>query len=77
MFEEKKQRLKEYQKNYHDVKNLKQKIFTLFSFHSKKMEQEAIYFGENGIIKSAFHKNKRPINIDGVDIEKRALPDKK
>ena len=41
------------------------------------MEQEAIYFGENGIIKSAFHKNKRPINIDEVDIEKRALPDKK
>ena len=41
------------------------------------MEQEAIYFGENGIIKSAFHKNKRPININEVDIEKRALPDKK
>ena len=41
------------------------------------MEQEAIYFGEDGIIKSAFHKNKRPININEVDIEKRALPDKK
>ena len=41
------------------------------------MEQEAIYFGENGIIKSAFHKNKRPININEVDTEKRALPDKK
>ena len=27
------------------------------------MEQEAVYFGENGIIKSAFHKNKRPIDI--------------
>ena len=42
----------------------------MFSFHSKKMEQEAIYFGENGIIKSAFHKNKRHININEVDIEK-------
>ena len=41
------------------------------------MKQEAIYFGEHGIIKSAFHKNKRPINISEVDIEKRALPDKK
>ena len=33
------------------------------------MEQEAVYFGQNGIIKSAFHKNKRPININEVDIE--------
>ena len=40
------------------------------------MEQEAIYFGENGIIKSAFYKNNRPININEVDIERRALPDK-
>ena len=32
------------------------------------MEQEAVYFGENGIIKSAFDKNKRPININKVDI---------
>ena len=28
-----------------------------------------MYFGENGIIKGAFHKNKRPININEVDIE--------
>ena len=41
------------------------------------MEHETIYFGENGIIKSVFHKNKRPININEVDIERRALPDKK
>ena len=40
------------------------------------MEQETIYFGENGIIKSAFHKNKIN-NINEVDNEKRALPDKK
>ena len=25
------------------------------------MEQEAVYFGKNGIIKSAFHKNKNPL----------------
>ena len=33
------------------------------------MEQEAVHFGENGIIKSAFHKNKRSININEVYIE--------
>ena len=38
------------------------------------MEQEAVYFGENGIIKSAFHKNKKPININEVDIEKWYYP---
>ena len=32
------------------------------------MEQEAVYFGENGIIKCAFHKNKRPINTNEEDI---------
>ena len=41
------------------------------------MEQEAVYFRENGIIKSTFHKNKRPINIDEVDIEERVLSHKK
>ena len=41
------------------------------------MEQEAVYFGENGIIKSAFHKNKRPININEVDIEEIVLSHKK
>ena len=41
------------------------------------MEQEAVYFGENGIIKSAFHKNKRPININEVDIEEIILSHKK
>ena len=37
------------------------------------MEQEAVYFGENGIIKSAIHKNKIPININEVDIEEIVL----
>ena len=40
------------------------------------MEQEAVYFGENGIIKSAFYKNKRPININEVDIEEIVLSHK-
>ena len=37
------------------------------------MEQEAIYFGENSIIKSAFHKNKKPININDADTKKIVL----
>ena len=41
------------------------------------MEQKAVYFGENGIIKSAFHKNKRPITINEVDIEETVLSHKK
>ena len=52
MSEEKKQGLKEYQKNYHEAKKLKKKIYTFFSFHSIKMEQEATSFGENDILKS-------------------------
>ena len=41
------------------------------------MEQEAAHLGENSIIKSAFHKNKKPININKVDIKRIALSDKK
>ena len=41
------------------------------------MKQEAVYFRENSMIKSAFHKNKRPININEVDIEKIVLSHKK
>ena len=41
------------------------------------MEQEAIYFGENCIIKSTFYKNKKPININEVDIKEIVLSDKK
>ena len=37
------------------------------------MEQEPVYFGENGIIKSASHKNKRPVNINEIDIEEIVL----
>ena len=41
------------------------------------MEQEAVYLGENGIIKSDFHKNKRLININEVGIEEIVLSYKK
>ena len=41
------------------------------------MEQETAYFGENGIIKSAFHKSKNPINNNEVDIEEIVLSHKK
>ena len=41
------------------------------------MVQEAVYFGENGIIKSSFYKNKTPININEVDIEEIRLFHKK
>ena len=34
------------------------------------MEQEGLYFGENGIIKNAFHKKKKLININKVDIKR-------
>ena len=32
------------------------------------MEQEALRVEKNGIIKNAFNKNKKPININEVDI---------
>ena len=41
------------------------------------MEKEAIYFGENSIIKRAFHKNKKPININEVDTTEIVLSHKK
>ena len=41
------------------------------------MEQETVHFGENSIIKSVFHKNKKPININEADIKRIALSDKK
>ena len=41
------------------------------------MEEEAVHFRENNIIKSTFHKNIKNININEVDIKKIALSDKK
>ena len=41
------------------------------------MEQEVVHFRENSIIKIAFHKNKKPININEVNIKRIALLGKK
>ena len=41
------------------------------------MDQEALHFGENSIMKNAFHKNKKPININEVDIKRITLSNKK
>ena len=57
--------------------NNKMKKFDFFTSHSIKMEQEALYFGTNGIIKNAFHKNENPTNINEVDIKRIVLFDKK
>ena len=40
------------------------------------MEQEAVYFGKNGYIKSVFHKNESLININKVNIEEIVLSHK-
>ena len=48
-----------------------------FRFIVEKIEQEAVYFEENSIIKSDFHKNKKLININEVDIEEIVLSHKK
>ena len=41
------------------------------------MEQKVIYLGENVIIKSVFHKNKKPITINEADIKQIVLSYKK
>ena len=41
------------------------------------MEQEALYFGENGFTKDAFYKNEKAININEGDIKRIVLSDKK
>ena len=40
------------------------------------MGQKVLIFGEDSINKSAFHKNKRPINIDEVDTRRIVLSSK-
>ena len=64
MSEENKERPKEYQKNYKKQNKKQHKFFYLFFFTQYKMEQKALIFGEDCINKNAFHKNKRPINIE-------------
>ena len=40
------------------------------------MEQEAVNFGENIIINSAFHKNEKPVIINEVHVKRITLSDK-
>ena len=42
-----------------------------------KTEQESLHFGENYTIKNLFHKNRRPVDINDVDIKMIALSVKK
>ena len=43
------------------------KLFDFFSFQSIK---KTLYFGENDISENVFHKDKRPININEVDLKR-------
>ena len=40
------------------------------------MEQKVLIFDKECIMKNVFHKNKKPISIDKVDIRKIVLPKK-
>ena len=42
------------------------KNFDFFSFHCIKHGTEVVYFGENGIIKSAFRQNKNEVDIEEI-----------
>ena len=55
MPEEKKERLKEYQKIFRKAKRLTEKMFDFFSLHGIKMKEKSLIFGEEGIIKNKFH----------------------
>ena len=39
--------------------------------------EQGLYFGENGIIKNAFHKKKKLININKGNIKRIVFSDKK
>ena len=71
MSEEKKQKLKEYQKNYLWGWNF------FFSFHCIKNGPRSLSVIIVKSVKSAFHKNKKTINTNEVYIERIALIDKK
>ena len=56
------------------LKNWYKFFFHFFSFHIIKMKQKSLYFGENGITKNSFHKDKRPVNK--VDLKRNVSSDK-
>ena len=41
------------------------------------MKQKALYFGEYGIIEINFHKNKKSVHINEVDMKRIVLSNKK
>ena len=45
------------------------KVFNFFSFYSRQMEQEDLCSGDNDIIKNAFYKNTKPVNINQANIK--------
>ena len=45
------------------------KVFNFFSFYSTQMEQEDLCSGDNDIIKNAFYKNTKPVNINQANIK--------
>ena len=51
-------------------KSQNKKNLTIFLFIVKTMKQKSLSFGENSIIKNAFHKDEIQINIYEKDIKK-------
>ena len=49
---------------------------SFFFFTNQKKEQKALIFGERYINKNVFHKNKKIISIDKVDIKRIVLSEK-
>ena len=45
------------------------KVLNFFSFDSTQVEQEDLCSGDNDIIKNAFYKNTKPVNINQAIIK--------
>ena len=67
-----KKKLKEYPKNREAKKSTK----NLFSLHGIKMEQKVLFSDKKCINKNAFHKNKKRISIDKIEIRRIVLSEK-
>ena len=71
-------RAKDYYEN--DKENIREQArdkYRKLSEEGETVKQEAVYFGENGISKNAFHKDEKHINISEADIEEIVLSHKK
>ena len=56
-----------------DQRLSKKILWSLFLFHHIKIEQKILIFDDWCINKNAFHKNKKPISIDEVEMKKIVL----